>query len=125
MRDDEISEVEISELIGKTFSKVKKTDNELLFLRPLGDGFKFFHEQDCCESVYIDDVVGDLNDLVGSPILQAEEISSEGFEAKDKEFDESFTWTFYKFATIKGSVTVKWYGSSNGNYSESVDFKRI
>ena len=81
--------------------------------------------QDCCESVDIDDVCGDLGDLVGSPILQAEEVDGGQLPAREDGYEVSYTWTFYKFATIKGSVTVRWYGESNGYYSEEVDFKIV
>src|SRR5690606_26744979 len=84
---------------------------------------EMFHWQDCCERVYIEDIIGDWEDLIGNPILKAEErTSSDEQEWQEKdEWRDSFTWTFYEIATIKGSVTIRWYGESNGYYSESVD----
>jgi hypothetical protein len=87
-----------------------------------GSVLLFYHDQDCCESVDVDDVVGDIADLVGSPLLVAEEVSSDDAPAPPGEYVESCTWTFYRFATVKGTVTVKWLGESNGYYSESVDW---
>jgi hypothetical protein len=75
------------------------------------------------------DIVGDLQDLIGTPLLMAEEVTNEsdvnpeGVEVP--EYQESFTWTFYKLATIKGYVTISWYGQSNGYYNESVSFREI
>lgn len=119
---------DISELRGLTMREVKNINDDVLrFVSNDGRVFEFFHSQDCCESVSIDSISGDLSDLVESPILLAEEVSSDGEEAKDPDDERygSFTWTFYKFATRKGYVDVRWYGSSNGYYSESVDFREV
>ncbi len=114
---------EISELVGKTIRAIENRNDELIFATDAGM-YRMWHSQDCCESVQLEEVVGDLEDLIGSPVLSAEEVSSEGF-APDRTYDDSHTWTFYKLATIKGSVTLRWLGESNGYYSESVDFARI
>lgn len=117
----------IDELMGKVFTSVKDEGDCLIFKGE--ESYQFYHEQDCCEGVVIDDIVGELSDLEGSPILMAEETISHDDEHKPKNpddyMDDSNTWTFYRFKTINGYVTVKWWGSSNGYYSESVDFKKI
>lgn len=115
------------ELLGKTLKSIINKDNdELIFELEDGDKYKLYHSQDCCESVSIEDIIGDLDDLIGSPILLAEEVSSnENPPDIKKEYQDSFTWTFYKLSTNKGSVTIRWYGESNGYYSESVDFDSV
>lgn len=76
------------------------------------------HQPDCCESVDLEDVVGDPDDLIGHRLTMAEEVSSEG--APDPEYAESHTWTFYKLGGLGGYVTMRWLGQSNGYYSERV-----
>ena len=115
-------EVNFSELKGKVFSDIKglSEDSEIVGFY-IGDKLAFVltHLQECCESVFIEDVCGDINDIIGSEILMAEEASNNG-RGSLSEYDESYTWTFYKLATIKGYVNIRWYGTSNGYYSESV-----
>jgi hypothetical protein len=117
----------ISDMVGKTFESVTgdKGGTEMVFLCEDGTGFDFSHDQDCCEHVEIEDVCGDLSALVGSPLVLAEEVNSDDFPAPEKEYVESYTWTFYRFATAKGTVTVRWLGESNGYYSERVDLHAI
>lgn len=123
---DEFCDVSI--LQGKTLSRCERAnedgDDAIIFEVDTGEAFKLYHSQDCCESVNIEDVTGDLSDLVGSPITMAEQVDDEN-PGPPSEYDESYTWSFYKFATIKGYVTVRWLGTSNGYYSESVDFRRV
>ena len=116
----------ISELIGKTFASVDNIgDEQIVFTAESGEKYRFYHAQNCCEIVSVEDVIGDLSDLVGSPLVMAEEVTNEEYPpAPEGRGDESYTWTFYKFATIKGYVTIRWYGTSNGYYSESVDFEK-
>ena len=113
----------LEDFIGKTFEKVEviNTDEELHFILPNGTKYIFYHVQDCCESVLIEDICGELSDLVGSPITMAEEVVHERMEQDP--CGDGCTYTFYKFATEKGYVTVRWFGESNGYYSEDVDFR--
>lgn len=106
---------DISELKNKTFDNIVSDNDEICFYNKSELVYKLYHEQDCCENVYIEDICGDISDLIGSPILMSEEVINN---------DEGCTWTFYKFATIKGYVTIRFCGESNGYYSESVDFIR-
>lgn len=119
--------VKIEDMLGKTFVEVKRVTydgDELHFVLEDGSYYRMWHSQDCCEHVTIEDIEGELSDLVGSPVLRAEEASNSDDPPTDG-YPESYTWTFYKLATIKGYVDIRWYGSSNGYYSENVDIEYL
>lgn len=115
--------VSVESLVGVTFAEINVNDlkDEIRFKTTDGRTLLMYHEQDCCESVYVEDIIGDMDDLIGEPLTMAEEVSENGNSDDDDDWDESRTWTFYKFATVKGYVTIRWLGESNGYYSESVD----
>lgn len=119
-------DLDITALLGKTLTQVdgKAGDDQITFRCADGTAYRMWHSQDCCESVTVESVVGDWADLIGSPILKAEESASDETPAGyTHEYEpESQTWTFYKLATIKGYVDIRWFGQSNGYYSESVSF---
>jgi hypothetical protein len=109
---------QLYDFIGRVFQRIDKTEDEIKFVINDDHHFKMFHEQSCCESVTIEDIVGDIEDLVNTPILKAEVRTNKGEEG-----NYSQTWTFYHFATIKGYVDIRWFGQSNGYYSEEVTIK--
>lgn len=124
-------ETKFSELVGKTLKEVRGAvgDDKLEFVCEDGSLYALWHSQDCCESVNVESIVGEVADLIGSPILVAEESTNDkddppGYKP-ESDYRESFTWTFYKLATVKGWVDIRWLGESNGYYSEGVDFSRI
>jgi len=132
-------------LLGKVFTNVEvdMDHSEITFIVSPTEVYKMCHVVDCCETVFIKDITGDITDLIGAPILLAEEATSNDMESLKTKFGDSlvlhvlkgtmdlannagsFTWTFYKMATIKGYVDIQWYGESNGYYSESADVCRI
>lgn len=110
--------MDFGNLVGVTLGSVQVGSESVTFLE---QGFPFrawklAHEQQCCESVYVEDVIGNVADLEGSPILMAEVVTED-----PDDFEE---WTFYKLATAKGYVTIRWCGinGESGYYSLAVDF---
>lgn len=116
--------MEFSKLIGLTLKSVTADDNSVVMVTECGRTFHMYHAQDCCENVYIESIVGDLSDLIGTPIRHADESSVEPCSDYDSDSDCG-TWTFYKLATVKGWVDIRWCGQSNGYYSERVDFVEV
>jgi hypothetical protein len=170
-----IMKYKFDEMIGKKIISIdgKVGDSEIVFRSEDGNFF-FYHDDACCEDVSIEDICGDLSDLINSPIIEAEEVSGNCYKTipipskvpstyitqmyecvldddkvnnliscgliKQEEVSNIFPiegspkpknisvqddhqWTFYRFGTAKGSVVIRWFGTSNGHYSTSVDFR--
>jgi len=139
------------QLKGQTICTIDHNETWDEFDITLTDGrtFRLSHTQDCCESVTLDDVCGDIDDLLNSPLLEAEVACNDNGEWDDsllgktirtehliqgkaitlKPYDsgdnEEQEWTFYKLGTIKGCVVLTWRGESNGYYSIEVNFNQI
>jgi hypothetical protein len=109
--------VDVEEMLNQTFTSVRATNDTVTFENDKVR-YTLYHQDDCCESVYVEDIISDLEDLENLPLL----ISREDTNAEDPGTcqGESYTWTFYNFATYKGYVTIRFLGESNGYYSEEV-----
>ncbi len=112
-------------VVGKTIVKFvgSKGDTELFLHFSDNTVLRFYHERDCCEHVSIEEIVGDVNDLLYAPLLSMSEDSNRDHDRRDS--GDSYTWTFYRMHTAAGHVTVRWLGESNGDYSESVDWQLL
>ena len=117
---------------GNLVECVVGAETEVLILKTAsGDYYRLYHEVDECDhDAWLEDVTGDMDDLLNSPIITAYESSSSNDAApiipppNDRMHDDSWTWTFYRIQTAKGCITMRWYGTSNGYYSESVDLTK-
>lgn len=119
-------------LKGSTISSISPVEagiDEVRLTLTDGRSFLMYHEQDCCESVRVESVVGNIGNLAESPLTFSEWKVLDGRPddvptGKD-EYIESETWTVFRLGTVKGDVTIRWLGSSNGYYSESVSFVEV
>lgn len=92
---------------GSTECCIKFTDGSLA---------RLYHEQDCCEEVYLEDVCGNPSDFIEQPLTL--------FEQRDGTYDEgSMRYTFYELGCPKGCITLRWYGYADwASYSTAVDY---
>lgn len=107
--------------LGKTIHKIWADKNKQFVIFYLNDGtfVRMYHHQDCCETVYLTDVCGEYQDILGSPITKAEE---KILTAENENIPDRKKFSFYDITTFNGSAVFRWFGESNGYYSESVDF---
>ena len=109
--------INIEQIKGMTITAVVyKETNESLLIHLNTHVLEMIHQQDCCETVYLADVVGSFEDLIGYPLL---EVSESAVNTNSE--DMSSTATYYNFNTVKASVQLRWIGESNGYYSETVN----
>jgi hypothetical protein len=111
-------------LVGKTIETIVDDSDRILFGCTDGSTFEMYHMQDCCESVSVYDIKGDLQSLVGGVVVATDESTSGDWpsDVPEQEWVESFTWTTYVIQTDKSISVIRWLGQSNGYYSESVYF---
>ena len=111
-------------LSGKVITDIRglSKDSDIISIH-FADGsyLSMYHDQDCCESVTLEDFDNDAQSLIGGEIIRIEECISNDEEFDPLDYcDYSYTWTFYTIITSKGIMKLRWYGTSNGYYSESV-----
>jgi len=114
----------ISELIGKTITKIeglKVNSGVVRFETACGEVYYMYHEHDDWEDVRIVEISGDASNLIGMPVTDAAETQPKLDRRPGSQ--SSWTWTFYKIVTPLGWVDIRWYGTSNGYYSEDVEFE--
>ena len=109
----------IDELVGKVVRGLAYDED---YFQILTDDcvYIFHHEYDCCESVWLTQVDGISDKVIGSRIVVAEVVT----DGKDTEYGH-ITWSFYKIGTNKGMIDFRWQGESDGRYSETVDLVKI
>jgi len=113
------------DLTGKTLVKVTKSEHNMTFECSDGTKYNMYHDQDCCEHVYIEDITDGWEAmLTEAKVISAYESSNRDLAPPGgkRDYHESYTWTFYRIITDKGCVVIRWFGESNGYYSEGVSF---
>lgn len=115
----------IDELVGKVVRGLAYDED---YFQILTDDciYIFYHEYDCCEYVWLTQVDGISDKIIGSRIVIAEVVTKSGDDGViDTDECDSVTWSFYKIGTNKGMIDFRFQGESNGYYSETVDLIKI
>lgn len=113
--------IDITYLVGKVIDdiQINNEETEVAFFLSNGELMVLHHEQDCCEQFWLEDFDGEPYEICNCKIMSAEERISH--EEEVRQVDDSATWTFYVIRSLRGTVTLRFCGTSNGYYSERCD----
>ena len=138
IQDSKLFTVDNLKDIVKSFKIVNvkiKEYLEIVFETENNKKITMFHDQVCCEKVFIYSNTNNLDVLIGKTIFDVTEtvLDPDVSFHKDTEKEyckqyDSFTWTFYKFLykncdNKTKEIEIVWFGSSNGYYDEGVQLK--
>lgn len=121
---DDKENAAIQSLVGETIILIEGMDfgSDCVSIHTAsGKCFSFYHQEDCCETVDLNDYEADVETLCDGLIISAEIATNDEWDEPGPT-PESWTWTFYKIETTKGEIWMRWLGDSNGHYSEKVKF---
>lgn len=111
----------MSDLVGETIIEIQNLhvgSQCVSFITASGKKFQMLHFQDCCETVQLEEIIGDTSTILDEPVLDAYCTTNE--QDHQPKHADSWTWTFYTILTFKGAITLRWLGESNGYYSENI-----
>jgi hypothetical protein len=115
--------MDFSYMVGKTLASIEQGHERITFNFTDGTACVSYHSQDCCESVSVDRVEGHIENVIGWPIVEAEEDYDNDPIPNESRQPESHTWTRQRISTAKGEITFVWLGESNGYYGETPYFQ--
>lgn len=107
-----------SSLAGKTITSIEGLNSDHVTIKTeCGKTYGMRHFQDCCESVSLKEVLGNVDSIIGKEVRYANEDTSDC----SGEWS-SGTRTTFTIHTNGGSLILIWEGYSNGYYGEGVSF---
>lgn len=105
----------------KSISFIEESEDEsqrVVFNTKGGNVFQISHIRDCCESVVLSSIKGNLSNLLNEKIISCTYYREYSICEED--------FQFYKLETRKGIVEFVWHGDgSDCNSSTDVDFSQI
>lgn len=116
--------------VNKIVTHIDESGDEIMITVEDGTKYHLYHSQSCCENVEIyDSVNGELHELVGKKLMLIEHDEKYTDDEIPEDVDiqpyDSYTWTEISFTTNEKTIISRWFGESNGYYSESVDIEEF
>ena len=111
-----------SSFIGKVIKDIYFDNENFYILFDNDQVIKLYHNVTCygCDDFWIEEVVGNIDRLIGQPLTLAKGIENNLDEVEEEENER--VWHLYKFGTDRESITIRFMGFLN-DYSTSIDLK--